>query len=144
MLSDFAPLFVFAATNSSEVNRHIAAEARQIGAWVNNASDGKASDFHNLAQVESAPLTIAISTGGTSPALMKMIKQRIAEALGDDLPGLAQWLGELRELTPLPTQHQRQDLYERILQSDVPHLLRSGEAQAARAQFEAIVLEACS
>src|SRR5688572_16471075 len=70
-LSRCYPVLVFAATESEQINRQIAADSRRIGAWVNVLSESGESDFHNVAVIEHPPLTIGISTNGTSPALLK-------------------------------------------------------------------------
>src|SRR5438105_1739159 len=63
------PLLVFAATDSAAINREVAAEARTIGALVDSVDGSDAGDFSSMAAVRRGPITVAISTGGASPAL---------------------------------------------------------------------------
>lgn len=136
----FQAQIVFAATDDAELNHKIADDARKIGAWVNNASDSADSDFHTLATIEKEPIRIGISTQGTSPALVKMIKERIEQAIGDDLLQLAGWLAEIRPTTKdkLATQSERQELFRAIVASDILGLLREGKTDDARARFESL------
>lgn len=142
-LSRCYPVLVFAATDSENINQQVAADSRRIGAWVNVLSDSDASDFHNMAIIEQAPLTIGISTNGTSPAFLKTIKAKIEAALGQNLHILAQWLGEIRSdvKVNIDRQAQRQQIYEQIVQSDVLDLLQAGEIESARAKFDVLLAE---
>ncbi|MCI0352534.1 MAG: bifunctional precorrin-2 dehydrogenase/sirohydrochlorin ferrochelatase [Acidobacteriales bacterium] len=137
------PALVFAATDLSRINAQIAADAHGLRAWVNVLDNSAVSDFQNVAVVEQTPITLAISTNGTSPALLRLLKSRLQTWLDDGYAALAQWLGELRpraEAT-LPDQSQRQQLYETILQSDVLDLLHAGDTETARTHFDSIVSE---
>jgi len=142
-LSRCYPVLVFAATESEQINRQIAADSRRIGAWVNVLSESGESDFHNVAVIEHPPLTIGISTNGTSPALLKMIKARIEQAIGEHFNLLSEWLGEIRPNIKenVDEQTHRQQLYEHIVQSDVLDLLQTGEIEAARLRFNRLVDE---
>ena len=140
-LSRCYPVLVFAATDSELLNRQIAADSRRIGAWANSVSASQDSDFHNTAVIEQYPLTIGISTNGTSPALLKMIKAQIEKAVGEHLQILSQWLGEVRPdiKANIESQAERHNFYEQLVQSDVLDLLQAGEVEAARAKFNALV-----
>lgn len=144
LLQELEPALIFATTDSVEINQQIVSDAHHLEIWVNAASDSTISDFHNMALVEKPPITIGISTNGSSPALLKHIKARIEQAIGDDLSTLAGWMGEIRSQAQgmLSNQSQRQTLYERILASSVLDLLRDGDVKAAREQFDALVNEA--
>jgi siroheme synthase-like protein len=87
----YKPKIVFAATNDCELNDKITSDARKIGAWVNNASDSENSDFHTVATIEKYPIRVGISTNAKSPALTKVLKQRIEQTISDDIVQLATW-----------------------------------------------------
>ncbi|HEX2062114.1 MAG TPA: bifunctional precorrin-2 dehydrogenase/sirohydrochlorin ferrochelatase, partial [Thermoanaerobaculia bacterium] len=59
---------VFAATDDAAVNERVAADCRARGILVNVAGAPTLGDFIVPAVVESGPIQIAISTGGSSPA----------------------------------------------------------------------------
>jgi siroheme synthase-like protein len=139
LLSKYAPVLVFAATDSAILNQQLKSDARQIGAWCNTVDDPEDSDFHNMALVESPPITLAISTNGASPALLKLIKAALEQFLGAEYSILAQWLKNLRDSIELESLNERQSLYESIVQSDILDLLKDGQEAPAREHFEALV-----
>jgi siroheme synthase-like protein len=92
-LSDIHLAFA-AATH--EVNRQVVADARKEGIWVNSATEPEEGDFLVPATWSEGPLTLAVSTGGGSPALAAALRDRAAAALGPAAAGLAALLAELR------------------------------------------------
>ncbi|MBI5958255.1 MAG: bifunctional precorrin-2 dehydrogenase/sirohydrochlorin ferrochelatase [Chloroflexi bacterium] len=138
------PRLVFTATDDTSVNRAAIWEAHQSGALVNAANNEESADFSSMVTLRRPPITVALTTGGASPALAARLKDELARAIGDEYATLAQWLGEVRPTVQdhLPDQAARRDLYQTILDSEVSDHLRRGEMQAARAVFEALVYEA--
>ncbi|MCY4147376.1 MAG: bifunctional precorrin-2 dehydrogenase/sirohydrochlorin ferrochelatase [Chloroflexi bacterium] len=138
------PVLVIAATDDARVNRMVAQDAHRIRALC-NVADGSStrSDFSNMAQIDQPPLTIALSSQGKSPALLQLLKARLTDELTSDWATLADWLGDLRAAGANGSaQPQRQRVYARVLDSDVLALLRQGQTEEARQQFERIVQEA--
>ncbi|MCY3780710.1 MAG: bifunctional precorrin-2 dehydrogenase/sirohydrochlorin ferrochelatase [Chloroflexi bacterium] len=143
MLNDYMPIIVIAATDDPRVNKTVAQDAHRIRALC-NVANGSAdhSDFSNMALIEQPPLTIALSSNGKSPALIRMLKRRLETDFGEEYALLAEWLGEIRQAQQqrLPTQAERQDVYQDIVTSELLVLLREGEREKARHLFEAILL----
>jgi siroheme synthase-like protein len=72
---------VFTATGDERTDAAVAADAEAAGAWV-NASDRPALCSVILpAVLRHEPITVAVSTGGTSPALAGWLRDRIAEVV---------------------------------------------------------------
>lgn len=89
-----APALVVAATDDSALNGVIADAARERGALVNQADVDGQRDAGSVvvpATVRDGPVTVAVATGGTSPALSKHLRERFE----DDYAGV----GELAEVT---------------------------------------------
>lgn len=84
------------AAATEEVNRLVVADARAAGLWVNSASLPESGDFTLPAIHRDGPLTLTVSTGGASPALSALLRDRAAAALGPAAAGLAALLAELR------------------------------------------------
>ena len=144
MFNEYMPVLVIAATNDKRVNQTVAQDAHRIRALCNVANgSSEDSDFSNMAQIEQPPLTIALSTNGKSPALLRLLKTQLAEDIGEEYAVLAEWLGAIRDQTvdAIPSQSMRQQLYEEILYSEVLSLLRDGKPEEARRVFDQIALE---
>ena len=94
---DTAGMFVVViATDDTSANRTIAVEARSNGALVNAADDAANCDFILPAVVEKGRLTLAASTGGSSPAMARWLRARMGEWLSDDIVALADLVAEAR------------------------------------------------
>jgi len=87
---------VMVATDNGEVNRHVAAEARERKILVNAADDAANCDFILPALVRRGEIAVASSTGGTSPAMARWLRERLEEFMSDDVVGLAALLAEVR------------------------------------------------
>lgn len=147
MLNDSMPILVIATTSDSRVNQTIAQDAHRIRALCNVANGSSDdSDFSNMALIEKPPLTIALSSNGRSPALVRQLKRQLTKDLGDEYAILADWLGTLRASLPGDSRSQadRQTLYEDIVTSEVLALLRAGDREMARRVFQQILLEGAS
>ena len=86
---------VIAATGDSSLNREIARVAGGAGLLANSAGGGSAVILP--AKIERGDITIAVSTGGQSPAMARYIRQRLEESLGDELADMVRLQRELRE-----------------------------------------------
>jgi len=85
---------VVAATSRPEVNDFVFREARQRGILCNVADDPERCDFYYPAVLRRGRLQIAISTGGSSPALAQRLRQDLEHQFSTDY---AAWLEELGE-----------------------------------------------
>jgi precorrin-2 dehydrogenase/sirohydrochlorin ferrochelatase len=68
---------LFAATSDRELNAALAAEARRRSVLANVADDPAGSDFQVPAVVERSGLTVALSTGGRSPAFARRLREQL-------------------------------------------------------------------
>lgn len=80
---------VMVATGDPEVDAAVAADATAAGLWVNAADRPEHCSFILPAIARNGPLSIAVSTGGASPALARRLRDRAAELLGDAVVALA-------------------------------------------------------
>jgi precorrin-2 dehydrogenase/sirohydrochlorin ferrochelatase len=144
MLFNLSMILVFAATDSPSVNRRIAEEARALGALVEIADLGADGDFHNMAAIHRGPVTIAVSTGGASPALSAHLRGLLEQAVGNEYGMLATWMAELRPQVrqSVHTQSDRAALWNRVLTSSILDDLRRGDTSEAHKTFDALVNEA--
>jgi precorrin-2 dehydrogenase/sirohydrochlorin ferrochelatase len=75
---------VIAATNDRVVNQEIFEEAEKQGILLNAVDDMPRCSFIAPSIVEKGPVTVAISTGGASPALARKLREtmEVSSALG--------------------------------------------------------------
>ncbi len=75
---------VIAATDHKKTNALAAREAKKRNVWINVADQPALCGFILPSVVRRGKLTIAVSTGGISPALSKWIRQDLQQRYGDD------------------------------------------------------------
>lgn len=77
-------VLAFAATGIAAVDQEVLAAARERGILANLAADPKAGDFALPAVMARGDLRIAVATGGQSPALARVIRDRLVAAHGPE------------------------------------------------------------
>ena len=70
---------VLTATDDATVNAQVSSDAKAAGVWVNSADDPQNCSFILPAVARRGLVTMAISTGGASPALASRLRTDIAE-----------------------------------------------------------------
>lgn len=89
-------VIAIAATDDRNTNLAVAKEARARAVLVNVVDDAENSDFIAPSYMRRGDVTIAISTGGRSPALARKIRTRLEKDFGDEYASLAWLLSEVR------------------------------------------------
>ena len=140
---DLNPLLVFATTDSPEVNQQVADEAHDLGILVNRADNESGHDFSSMATIRRGDITIAVATGGESPALSAHLRRKIEAEIGVEYATLARWLGELRPFVKakVPPAN-RPALWRAILHSPVVDHLRADDETGARAIIDTLIAAA--
>jgi precorrin-2 dehydrogenase/sirohydrochlorin ferrochelatase len=87
---------VLVTTDDRAVNAEVAAEARRCGVWVNCADDPAHCDFALPAVLRRGPLTVAVSTGGASPAMARLLREEIGRRLPADWGAVADLVAGVR------------------------------------------------
>ena len=87
---------VVTATGRPEIDAVVAADATAAGLWVNAADQPADCSFILPAVARNGPLSIAVSTGGTSPALAQRLRDLAGALLTDEVVALAHELAERR------------------------------------------------
>ncbi|MFQ5880847.1 MAG: bifunctional precorrin-2 dehydrogenase/sirohydrochlorin ferrochelatase [Candidatus Methylomirabilales bacterium] len=137
-------VLIFAATDDPEINSAVCREAKVQGVPVNSVTRPEEGTFAVPAMLHQGELTIAISTGGVSPALAQRIRQELEKEFGEEYAVILSLLEGIRPqvLQAIPTQQDRQILFDRIVNSDLLHLLKEGKRDAALTRLATLLREA--
>ena len=92
--SSFA--FVIAATNNESLNEQIAKDANDNKILVNVVDKPKICDFIFPSILERGPITVAVSTGGASPVLARMLRTKLETMIPGAYGRLAKIVSENR------------------------------------------------
>src|SRR5215469_15381091 len=88
---------VVAATGIPDVDGQVFADAEGAGVWVNSADDRAHSSFILPAVHRDGPVSVAVSTGGVSPAFASWLRNRLGAECGAYAGPLAALIGDARE-----------------------------------------------
>jgi len=122
----------FAATDDESLHRAIAADAEAAGVWLNVADRPQLCSFIVPATVERGDLTIAISTGGASPALAKHLRQQLDQQFGTEYAQALAVLGAVRQRlqTQPRSPAERREILTALVHSGLLEYLRTGQVEA--------------
>ena len=85
-----------AASGDRAVSAAVLEEGRARGVWVNAADDPERCDFFLPAVLRRGALTVAVSTGGASPALTRAVRDELERFFPPDLAGLVEVVAAVR------------------------------------------------
>lgn len=89
-------VLIIGATDDEKTNAAISSDARNLGVPVNIVDDPQKCDFILPSVIERGDLTIAVSTGGKSPALARRLREELAKKYGGEYEILLKILGNMR------------------------------------------------
>jgi precorrin-2 dehydrogenase / sirohydrochlorin ferrochelatase len=132
---DLAGAFVVVvATDDPAVNHAAWLEAERLGCLVNVADDPAHSNFIVPAVLRRGELTLAVSTGGASPALARVLREQLESGIGSEYGALAELLADLRPvlLTRFESEELRLAAVRRVVGPEMLELLKREGPAAAR------------
>jgi uroporphyrin-III C-methyltransferase / precorrin-2 dehydrogenase / sirohydrochlorin ferrochelatase len=131
---------VIAATDDDDVNRAVAAAAKARRIPVNVVDQPALCSFIMPSIIDRAPLIVAVSSGGASPILARLLRARLETLIPAGYGRLAALAAEFRDrikarLAPAA----RRRFWERALQGPIAELVFSGrDAEARQALSESL------
>ena len=148
-LSKYKPYLVMATTTDRVLNRKIVETARKMKSYVYASDDPEISDFAHPSVINIADtVQIAISTGGSSPAMARKIRIKTESFLkknisSDDIYQIKlQKFARLEAKQVLSTQLDRKKfLYAVMNDKHVKGLLKEGKYKIAQTQVKKILRE---
>ena len=127
-----------AATSDDAVNRAVAATARARRIPVNVVDQPALCSFILPSIIERAPLTVAVSSGGASPVLARLLRARLETLIPAGYGRLAALAGAFRDQVKARFKPpERRRFWERVLQGPIAELVFSGRDAEARAALQA-------
>jgi len=126
---------VIAATDSPDVNSRV---ARDAPSPVNVVDVPSECTFIAPSVVRRGPLTIAISTGGKSPAFSKTIRKELEKAISPDVGVYLKFVSTMRKkaLADVRDRKRRERFLKDLASEHVLHLLRTKGLKVVRKEVE--------
>ena len=127
-----------AATDDRALNAEISRQAQARGIPVNVVDNPDLCSFIMPSMIDRDPVQIAISTGGVSPVLARMLRSKLESCIPGAYGELARLADEHRDAVKqrLPDVDTRRRFWETILDGQVAELVFAGRTGDARQQLE--------
>ncbi len=132
-------VLVVAATGRPEVDRAVVGDAVGAGVMVNSADRASPGTIQLPAVHRDGRVTVAVSTGGASPALARWLRDRIAGSLPPGVAQMATLVDEARTAMRDAGRPTGSVDWTAILDDQVAPLVAAGRTDEARA----VLLDAC-
>ena len=125
-------LLAFAATDDAELNRSVAAEARERGILIDIVDAPRLSSFTTPATLQRGDLLITVSTAGGSPSLSRRIISELEPLFGAEYAEAVALLGSVREkiLTEKGGSAYNERVFAELAALDLPALIKNGQRDA--------------
>ena len=124
---------VVSATDTKEINHKVAEEAKRAGALVNVADDPEPSDFIVPSFLRRGDLTIAVSTGGKSPAIARKVRMRLEEDFGQEYATLLSLTEDVRATLKKNGTHVDSEAWQEALDLDLlVQLVKAGQHEEVK------------
>jgi len=123
-----------AATDQETVNRQVSIEAGHRDIPVNVVDRPELCTYIVPSIVDRSPLVIALSSGGASPVLLRLLRERLERMFPGAYGELAQLAGSVRDRVREAVQDPdgRRRFWERVLEGPVADAAVSGRMDRAR------------
>ena len=127
-----------AATDNAETNHAVAAAGRALGIPVNVVDHPEDGSFIMPSIIDRSPVIAAVSTGGASPVLARLIRSRLESLIPAGYGRLAELAGKFRERVKERFQDpaDRRRFWDCILQGRVAERVFSGHMREAEVLME--------
>ncbi len=122
-----------AATDEAAVNRQVSEAAKARGIPVNVVDQPDLCTFIMPSIIDRSPVIVAVSTGGSSPVLARLIRARLETLIPAGYGRLARLVSAFRDKVKRRFTHppRRRQFWEEVLQGNIAELVYSGQDAAA-------------
>ncbi|MEO8992891.1 MAG: siroheme synthase CysG [Nitrosospira sp.] len=132
---------VIAATNDPIVNQKVSEAARQLHIPVNVVDSPALCSFIMPSIIDRAPIIVAVSSGGASPVLARLLRARLETMIPAAYGRLAAYAADFRERVKagFARPEKRRRFWEGALQGPFAEMIFAGRDEAATAYLERLL-----
>jgi len=133
-----------AATDNEAVNQRVSASAEERRIFCNVVDAPQQASFIMPSIIDRSPLMVAVSSGGTSPVLARLLREKLESVLPLHLGQLAHYAGQLRSRVKkqFATVGERRRFWEKLFVNDrLAQSLANEDRQAVADATEQLLTE---
>lgn len=129
---------VVAATDDEKVNRDVSAACKALRIPVNVVDRPDLCSFIVPSIIDRSPLVVAVSTGGASPVLARLIRAKLETVIPASFGRLAGLVGAFRDKVKarFAKPADRRVFWERVLEGPIAEMVYAGKEQDAERALE--------
>lgn len=135
-----------AATDNSMVNAEVAKEANSLNILVNVVDEPELCTYITPSIIDRSPMLIALSSSGSAPILLRMLRESIEKTLPNQYGKLADFSLKFRDLVKenITSLSNRRLFWEQVLRGSVGEKVLNGEAEVAEQEFKKQLVDGVS
>ncbi len=124
---------VIAATDNPELNEHISDICKQLNIFVNVSNNFKKGDVVLPSVIDRDPIQIAVTTGGASPVLARILRRNLERCTPSAYGTLASLVEKFRNDVSLQISDEdaRRRFWAKVLQGPIAEMVLAGKLDAA-------------
>lgn len=124
---------IIAATDNDELNKKVSEDAHQQHIPVNVVDNPSLCSVILPAIIDRSPLVVAVSSGGQSPVLARMLRTKIESSIPASYGRLAKLVGGARDRVKekIVDIDERKNFWEDVLEGPAAEMMFSGNPKAA-------------
>ncbi len=138
------PVLVYAATDQQEINQQVSELAKEKNIPVNVVDTPALCNFITPSIIDRSPVVAAVSTGGASPVLARLIRSRLESMIPAAYGRFATMAAKFRQQVQqkIPASHRRL-FWEKAFQGPIAEMIFSGRNREAEHAMEEMVEHCC-
>lgn len=128
---------VIAATDSESVNSEIAQESASLNLLTNVVDQPELCTYITPAIIDRSPMIIAMSSSGSAPILLRMLREQIEKTLPNGYGKLADFSFKFRDHVKarVKSMRDRRVFWERTLRGSIGQAILAGDTKLAEQQL---------
>lgn len=131
-------VLIVAATNDRSVNESVAREAGRLNVPVNVVDTPDLCTFVMPSIIDRSPVMVAVSTGGASPVLGRLLRQKLETTIPASYGQLARLAKAFREKVKrkFASGDDRRMFWEKVLEGPIAEMMIAGKEKQATTALE--------